>query len=66
MYGMENLVVVPKKYAYECAKIIEQCSIDAGKGLAVPLSCDVAISEHWYGTPLTFNDKHELIPMKEE
>ena len=57
----ENLVVAPKEHAYECAKIIEQCSIDAGKGLPVPLSCDVAIAEHWYGTKLFFDENHNLV-----
>lgn len=58
----ENLVVVPKEHAYECSKIIEQCSIDAGKGLPVPLSCDLAIAECWYGKELTFDENHNLIP----
>ena len=59
----ENMCSVPKEYAYECAKIIEQCSIDAGKGLPVPLSCDVDIAEHWYGQALTFDENHNLIPL---
>lgn len=60
----ENMCSVPKEHAYECAKLIEQCSIDAGKGLPVPLSCDVDIAENWYGDPLTFDDNHNLVPLK--
>lgn len=59
----ESLCSVPKKYAYECVKLIEQCSLDAGKGLAVPLACDTAISENWYGKELTFDENHNLIPL---
>lgn len=58
---METLSTVPKQYAYEAAELIKQCSIDAGKELLVPLSCDVEISDRWYGEPLYFNEKGELI-----
>lgn len=63
MYVMENMCSVPKEHAYECAKLIEQCSIDAGKGLPVPLSCDVDIAENWYGKSYTFDENHNLIPL---
>ena len=62
---METLSVVPKAHAYECVELIKQCSLDAGKDLKVPLSCDVEISDNWYGTPYTFNDKHELVLTKQ-
>jgi DNA polymerase I-like protein with 3'-5' exonuclease and polymerase domains len=61
---METLSVVPKAHAYECVELIKQCSLDAGKDLKVPLSCDVEISDNWYGTTYTFNDKHELVLTK--
>lgn len=57
----ESLSVVPKAHAYECVELIKQCSLDAGKDLKVPLSCDVAISDNWYGQEYKFNDKHELV-----
>lgn len=60
----ETLCSVPKENAYECAKLIEQCSKDAGHDLLVPLSCDIEIAEHWYGESLTFNDNYELIKEK--
>ena len=60
----ETLSVVPKAHAYECVELIKQCSLDAGKDLKVPLSCDVAISDNWYGKKYKFNDKHELILTK--
>lgn len=57
----ENLVVCNKEDAYEVSKIVEKCSIDAGEGLPVPLACDLAISDAWYGSEYTFNDNHELV-----
>ena len=52
---------IPKEHAYECAKLIEQCSKDAGHDLLVPLSCDVEIAEHWYGESLSFDENHNLV-----
>lgn len=63
---MENMCSVPKEHAYECAKLIEECSIAAGDGLPVKLSCDVDIAENWYGTKLTFDENHNLIPKKKK
>jgi len=57
----ETLCSVPKEHAYECAKLIEQCSKDAGHDLLVPLSCDVEIAEHWYGESLSFDENHNLV-----
>ena len=64
MYVMENMCSVPVENAYECVQLIKQCSIDAGRGLPVPLSCDVDIAENWYGDPLTFDENHNLVPLK--
>ena len=58
------MCIVPKEHAYEACQIIEQCSIDAGKGLPVGLSCDLAITENWYGQEFTFDENHNLIPKK--
>lgn len=60
----ESMCVCPKENAYEASKIIEACSIEAGNDLAVKLSCDVAITDHWYGEEYKFNDKHELVKEK--
>lgn len=57
----ENLVVCDKKDAYEVAKIVEKCSIDAGNMLPVPLSCDIAISDCWYGDEYDFDVNHNLV-----
>lgn len=43
--------------------IVEKCSIDAGNMLPVPLSCDVAISDCWYGEEYTFDKNHNLIKL---
>lgn len=61
----ESMCSVPVDTAYECAKLIEKCSIDAGNDLAVKLSCDIAITKNWYGQEYTFNDNHELVELKE-
>ena len=58
----ESMCIVPKEHAYEACQIIEQCSIDAGKGLPVSLSCDLAITENWHGQEFTFDENHKLIP----
>ena len=60
----ENLVVCDKKDAYEVAKIVEKCSIDAGNVLPVPLACDIAISDCWYGEEYTFDENHNLAPLE--
>lgn len=57
----ENLVVCNKKDAYEVAKLVEKCSIEAGNMLPVPLSCDVAISDCWYGDEYDFDENHNLV-----
>lgn len=61
----ESMCSVPVDTAYECAKLIEKCSIDAGNDLAVKLSCDIAITKNWYGQEYTFNENHELVELKE-
>ena len=57
----ENLVVCNKKDAYAVAKLVEKCSVDAGNMLPVPLSCDVTISDCWYGEEYTFDENHNLV-----
>lgn len=61
----ETMTSVPRENAYEAAKLIEKCSIDAGEGLGAPLRCDIAISDRWEGQQYTFDDKHNLIPLKD-
>lgn len=60
----ENLVVCNKKDAYEVSKLIEKCSIDAGDMLPLKLSCDIAISDCWYGEEYTFDENHNLAPLE--
>lgn len=60
----ESCTSVPREYAYEASKIIEQCSIDAGEGLGAPLRCDIAISDRWEGQQYTFDRDHNLIPLE--
>lgn len=62
----ETMTSVPKENAYEAAKIIEKCSIDAGEGLGAPLRCDIAISDRWEGQQYTFDSEHNLVPLKED
>lgn len=62
----ETMTSVPKENAYEAAKLIEKCSLDAGEGLGAPLRCDIAISDRWEGQQYTFDDNHNLIPLGEE
>lgn len=57
----ENLVVCDKKDAYEVAKLVEKCSVDAGNMLPVPLSCDIAISDCWYGDEYDFDENYNLV-----
>ena len=64
MYVMETMCVVPEEHAYEASKIIEECSIAGGEGLAVKLSCDIAITKNWYGQEYTFDENHNLIPLE--
>lgn len=61
----ESMCTVPIQNAYEACKLIEECSIAGGEDLAVKLSCDLAITKNWYGQEYTFNENHELVPMKE-
>ena len=48
----ECCVIVPKQSIKEALPILKQCMISAGDGLAVPLSCDVDVSDRWYGEPV--------------
>lgn len=54
-------MTVPKEHAYEASKLIEELSIAGGEGLPVAMSCDLAISDVWYGEEYTFDDNHNLI-----
>lgn len=60
----ENLIVCNTKDAYEVSNIVSQCSIDAGIGLQIPLKCDIAISDCWYGEEYTFDENHNLVPLE--
>ena len=57
----ENLVTCPKEHAYEASKLIEELSIASGDDLAVRVSCDLAISDVWYGEEYTFDENHNLV-----
>ena len=45
----EVIVTAPKQHIEEVSRLIEQCLISAGQGLAVPLSCDLVYADRWYG-----------------
>lgn len=60
----ENVCSVPREHAYEASKLIEKCSVEAGKELAAKLRCDVCISDCWSGTEYKFNDKKELVAIE--
>lgn len=45
----EYLAECPKENAKECAEIFSQCMCEAAKDLGIPISCDVEITDRWYG-----------------
>lgn len=45
----EYLAECPKENAKECAKIFSECMCEAAKDLGIPISCDVEITDRWYG-----------------
>ena len=57
----ESVLVCPKEHAYEASKLIEELSIAEGDGLPVAMSCDLAISDVWYGEEYTFDENHNLV-----
>lgn len=50
----------PKENVVRCAELMSQCMLHAGSELCVPLSCDVAVFERWYGEEL---DVNTLLPI---
>lgn len=46
----EYLAECPIENAKECAKIFSNCMCEAAKDLGIPISCDVEITDRWYGT----------------
>ncbi len=46
---------------YEVSKLVEKCSVDAGNMLPIKLSCDIAISDCWYGEEYNFDEHHDLV-----
>lgn len=45
----EYLAECPKENAKECAELFSKCMCEAAKDLGIPISCDVEITEKWYG-----------------
>lgn len=45
----EYLAECPIENAKECAKIFSECMCEAAKDLGIPISCDVEITDRWYG-----------------
>lgn len=62
----ESVLTVPKEHAYEATKLIEELSIAGGEGLPVSMSCDLAISDVWYGEEYAFDENHNLVKQKGE
>ena len=46
---------------YEVSKLVEKRSVDAGNMLTIKLSCDIAISDCWYGDESDFDEHHNLV-----
>ena len=45
----EYLAECPVENAKECAKIFSECMCKAAEDLGIPISCDVSITDRWYG-----------------
>lgn len=52
----EYLAECPKENAKECAKIFSDCMCQAAKDLGIPISCDVSITDRWYGDELNLEE----------
>ncbi len=53
----EYLAECPKENVKECAKLFSECMCAAAKDLGIPIKCDVAISDVWYGSTLEFEEE---------
>ena len=53
----EYLAECPKENVQECAKIFAECMCSAAKDLGIPIKCDVAITDVWYGSTLEFEEE---------
>lgn len=59
-YGFELLLYVhdeiiaqcPKEYIKEVKPLVEDCMINAGSDLSIPLVCDTEVTEGWYHKPI--------------
>lgn len=45
----EFIAECPRENAKECAELFSDCMCQAAKDLGIPISCDVSITEKWYG-----------------
>ena len=45
----EYLAECPKENVKECAELFSKCMCDAATDLGIPISCDVSVTERWYG-----------------
>lgn len=52
----ENICSCPIENVVEAVPIIQKCMTDAGIGLQLPLSTDIAISDCWYGDEYVIKD----------
>lgn len=55
----ELIAEVPLEYANEAGNVLTECMCEAGNFLPFTISCDLEISERWYGLSLDSILKHE-------
>ena len=62
----EYLAECPVENVKECTELFSKCMCDAAKTLGLPISCDVSITERWYGLPFTvdsfYDEDGNLLP----
>ena len=55
----EYLAECPKENVKECSKLFSECMCKAAEDLGIPIKCDVAITERWYGSDFEFENLEE-------
>ena len=55
----EYLAECPKENVKECSKLFAECMCKSAEALNIPIKCDVAITERWYGSNYEFEEETE-------
>jgi DNA polymerase I-like protein with 3'-5' exonuclease and polymerase domains len=55
----EYLAECPKENVKECSKLFSECMCKAAEDLGIPIKCDVAITDRWYGSDFEFENPEE-------